>query len=188
VTFPTPDQGAAQAPVRNGRAGPDVVPDPARDPAHRGPLPDANFAELVGRLINDVSDLADRQIDLAKQEIGVTREQAVGAAIKLAIGAGVILTAVLLAVIWLWTAFIWFFNWLGAFVQFPTPLGTQSLAWIGWPLGVLVPALAGFIAYKRYVRTGIDQATTVWPPLPRTQETLKEDLAWVRRLRTRSVR
>jgi hypothetical protein len=184
VTFPPPDPGTAAPPAPNG-----WVPPAARlDPAHRGPLDEANFAELVGRVINDVSDLADRQIELAKQEVGVARDEAIGASIKLGIGAGVIIAAALLVVIWLWTGFIWFFNWLGAFIQFPTPFGTQSLAWIGWLLGVLVPVLAGFIAYKRYVRTGIDQAMTVWPPLPRTQDTLREDLEWLRRQRTRITR
>ena len=97
-------------------------------------------------------------------------------------------TPELLLVIWAWTAFIWFFNWLGALIVFPTPFGPQSLAWIGWLLGLLVPGLAAWIAYSRFIRPAIKQAMAIWPPLPRTRETLKEDLEWVRHLRTRSTR
>jgi putative superfamily III holin-X len=168
------------SPRTNGRAEP--------DPAHGGPLPQATLPELIGRLINDVSDLADRQLELAKQEIGEAKDAAISAIIRLAIGAGIAVAAAILLVIWAWTAFIWFFNWLGAFISFPTPLGPQSLAWIGWLLGVLVPAIAAWIAYKRFIRRGISQAMAIWPPLPRTRETLKEDLEWVRRLRTPSAR
>jgi len=166
--------------VINGRTG--------VDPAHGGPLPGATLPELFGRLINDLSDLADRQIELAKQEIGEAKEDAIGAIVHIAIGAGISVAAALLLVISAWTAFIWFFNWLGASIVFPTPFGPQSLAWIGWLLGLAVPAVAAFVAYKRFVRRGISQAMSIWPPLPRTRETLKEDLEWVRHLRTPSER
>jgi hypothetical protein len=184
VTFTPPESGTA-APrdgrhQANGRAGP--------DPAHGGPLPRATFPELIGRLINDLSDLADRQIELAKQEIGEAKDEALKAVIRIAIGAGIAVAAALLLVIWAWTAFIWFFNWLGAHIVFLTPLGLQSLAWIGWLLGVLVPGLAAWVAYKRFIRRGISQAMAIWPPLPRTRETLKEDLEWVKHLRTPSER
>jgi hypothetical protein len=167
-------------PVTNGRAGP--------DPAHGGPLPDATLPELIGRLINDVSDLADRQLELVKQEIGEAKDEALSAIKRLAIGAGIATAAAVLLVIWAWTAFIWFFNWVGAFISFPTPFGPQSLAWIGWLLGLAVPGLAAWLAYKRFIRRGISQAMAIWPPLPRTRETLKEDLEWVRHLRIPSER
>ena len=158
------------------------------DAAHGGPLPQATLPELIGRLINDVSDLADRQIDLAKQEIAEARDEAFSAAMRIAIGAGIALAAGLLLIIWAWTAFIWFFNWLFGFISFPTPIGTQSLAWVGWLLGVLVPGISLWIAYKRFIRRGISEAMSIWPPLPRTRESLKEDLAWLQNLRTRSAR
>src|SRR5216683_2700901 len=138
MTSPPPEPGAVAPPTTNardrsnGRAG--------LDPAHGGPLPQATLPELLGRLINDVSDLADRQIELAKQEVGEAKDEAIGAIKRLAIGAGIAVAAALLLVIWAWTAFIWFFNWLFGMISFPTPLGTQSLAWVGWLLGVLVPA------------------------------------------------
>jgi Putative Actinobacterial Holin-X, holin superfamily III len=178
------DQPPLDAPAagpRDGRNGASAV----HDPAHvGGPLPDATFPELIGRLINDVSDLADRQIELAKQEIAEAKDEVIGAVKRIAIGAGIAVACALLLVIWAWTAFIWFFNWLGAFVQ----IGPVTLAWIGWLLGLVVPAAAAFFAYRSFIRPGISRATGVWPPLPRTRSTLKEDLEWVRDLRTRSAR
>lgn len=168
----------------NGRA-PTAAP---QDPAHQGPLPQATLPELIGRLINDVSDLADRQIELAKQEIGEAKDEAIGAVKRIAIGAGIAAAAGLLLVIWAWTAFIWFFNWVFGFIRFPTPLGEQSLAWFGWLLGLAVPLLAALFAWRRFIQPGIRTARSIFPPLPRTRETLKEDLEWVKNLRTRSAR
>ena len=188
MTFTTPEQGAVASPARDGRDGANGRAGWDRDPAHGGPLPQATLPELIGRLINDLSDLGDRQVELAKQEIAEAKDQAIDSAKRVAIGAGIAVAAGLLLVIWAWTAFIWFFNWLGAFISFPTPIGTQSLAWIGWLLGVLVPAIAAWIAWKRFISRGIKDARAIFPPLPRTRETLKEDLEWVRHLRTRSAR
>jgi hypothetical protein len=139
---------------------------------------------LIGRLINDVSDLADRQIDLAKQEIAEAKDAAIGATVRIAIGAGIALAAALLLVIWAWTALIWFFNWLGALIT----VGPVTLAWLGWVVGLVVPLAAAFVAWRRFIKGGIDQVLGIWPPLPRTRETLKEDLEWVKDLRTRSER
>jgi hypothetical protein len=202
------------------------------DPAHSGPLPQATLIELIGRLINDLSDLADRQIDLAKQEIGEAKDEAIGAVKRIGIGAGIGAAAGLLVLIWAWTAFIWFFNWLGALVHVPVPvigeqiigcavgalIGAVGGGWIasivkpgvgmliaavagglivggliggvaglGWLLGMLVPGIFGALAY-RFVRRGISDAMAIWPPLPRTRETLKEDLEWVQHLRTPNAR
>jgi len=232
VTFTPPEPGAGAA--RDGRHRANGRSEP--DAAHGGPLPRATFPELIGRLINDVSDLADRQIELAKQEIGEARDEAISVVKRVAIGGGIAVAAALLLVIWAWSAFIWFFNWLGGLIVFPTPLGPVSWAWIlgglvgaavlgpaaggldvlpggprrrtavgvvlgalagalvglaaglGWLLGVLVPVEAAWLAYSRFIRRGISQARAIWPPLPRTRETLKEDLEWVKRLRTQSER
>jgi hypothetical protein len=164
------------SPGRNGRTAP--------DPVHGGPLPQATLPELFGRVINDVSDLADRQLELAKQEIGDAKDEAIGAVKRIAIGAAIAIVAALLLVIWAWTAFIWFFNWLGALIS----VGPVTFSWLGWLVGLLVPAAAAWMAYTRFIRRGISQAISIWPPLPRTRETLKEDLEWVKRLRTRSER
>src|SRR5262245_7262477 len=113
MTLTPPERGPAVGATGldrpDGRSG--------MDPAHSGPLPDATFPELVGRLINDVSDLADRQIELAKQEIGEARNDTLEAAKRIGIGAGIAVAVALLLVIWAWTAFIWFFNWFGSLVQ-----------------------------------------------------------------------
>jgi hypothetical protein len=183
MTITPPDRGAALTEERgrsNGRSG--------LDPAHGGPLPQATLPELVGRLINDLSDLVDRQIELARQEVGEAKDEAIGAVFRIAIGAGIALVAGLFLLIWAWTAFIWFFNWLFGFISFPTPLGVQSLAWVGWLLGVLVPAVGAWIAYTRFIRPGISRVLSIWPPLPRTRQSLKEDLEWVQHLRTPSAK
>src|SRR5579864_8558513 len=206
----------------DGRAGLDTL-----DPAHGGPLPQATLIELIGRLINDLSDLADRQIDLAKQEISEAKDEAIGAAKRIGIGAGIAAAGGLLLIIWAWTAFIWFFNWIGALVHLSVPvvgdqiiglvagaiIGAAGFGWVGmalrpgagaiiggvlgliagaliggiaglgWLVGMLIPGVLGAAAY-RFIRRGISQAMSIWPPLPRTRETLKEDLEWVQHLRT----
>jgi hypothetical protein len=147
-------------------------------------LPDATLPELIGRLINDLSDLADRQLELAKQEIAEARDEAISAATKIGVGAGIALAAALLLVIWAWTAFIWFFNWIGSLIT----VGPVTFSWLGWPVGLLVPVAAALIAWRRFINAGIQQVRSIFPPLPRTRETLKEDLEWVKRLRTPSDR
>jgi cytoskeletal protein RodZ len=180
VTLTDPDQapaGPADGVDRaNGRS--------RVDPAHGGPVDQATFAELIGRLINDLSELADKQIELAKQEVNEAKDQAIGAVKKLAIGAGIAAAAGLLLVIWLWTAVIWFFNWVFGFIS----IGPVRLDFVGWIIGLVVPLLVAFIAWKRFIQTGITQGKSLLPPLPRTRATLKEDLEWVKDQRTRSTR
>src|SRR6266566_1548884 len=89
MTFPPSERGVAVP--GNGRDRSDGQPATAySDPAHSGPLPRATLPELVGRLINDFSDLADRQIELAKQEIGEAKDEAIGATIRIAIVVGMV--------------------------------------------------------------------------------------------------
>ncbi|MDQ3811297.1 MAG: phage holin family protein, partial [Chloroflexota bacterium] len=130
------------------------------------------------------SELADKQVELDKQEIGEAKNEAIGAIVKIAIGAGIAAACGLLLVIWAWTGVIWFFNWVGSFIT----IGPVTLAWLGWVIGLLVPAIAAFIAYKRFISAGISRAKGIWPPLPRTRASLKEDLEWVRRQRIPSAR
>jgi len=226
MTITPPERGPAEGATGidrpDGRSG--------LDPAHGGPLPDATLPELVGRLINDVSDLADRQIELAKQEVSEAKDDSLDAVKRIAIGAGIAVGLSLLLVIWAWTAFIWFFNWLGSLVTLPVPvtsqliglvagaiLGAAGVFWIasnfltdwrkfgagvvglilgaliggiaglGWLLGMLVPAVGATVAY-RIIRKGIFDAMAVWPPLPRTRETLKGNLEWLQALRTPNAR
>lgn len=148
------------------------------DPAHMGPVRDATFPELIGRLINDFSALVDRQIELAKLEVREDIGEVVGAAKTLAIGAGVAAAAGLFLLVWLWTAFIWFFNFLGEL------LSGGRIGWVGWLVGLLVPLLIAFLAFKRFIQPGIRRVKI--KPLERTRATLKEDVAWLRSQRTPS--
>src|SRR5579859_640229 len=230
MTLPPPERGPAVTVNgqgrSDGRAGLAGI-----DPAHGGPLPQATLIELFGRLINDLSDLADRQIDLAKQEISEAKDEAFSAAKRVGIGAGIAAAAGLLLIIWAWTAFIWFFNWVGALLHLSVPVvgeqiiglvagaivGAVGFGWVGmalrpgagtiiggiaglivgaliggiaglgWLLGMLVPGALGATAY-RFIRNGISEAMSIWLPLPRTRETLKEGLEWVKHLRTPSAR
>jgi hypothetical protein len=131
-----------------------------------------------------VSDLADKQIDLAKQEISAAKDEAIGAIKRIAIGAGIAVAAGLLLVIWAWTAFIWFVNWLFGHIH----IGPISLDFIGWIVGLILPLAAAYYAYRTFIRRGISQAMGIWPPLPLTRETLKEDLEWVQHQRIRNAR
>lgn len=159
------------------RVGPDIPRDvrDRTDPAHAGPVSAATFPELIGRLINDFSALVDKQVELAKQEVREDIEEAVGSIKILAIGAGVVAATGLLILIWAWTALIWFFNWIGALIN-------PGLGWIGWLLGLLLPALIAFIGFKKLIQPGF--RLVKMRPLKRTRSTLKEDVEWVRNLRT----
>jgi putative superfamily III holin-X len=187
VAFTEREQPAAQlvdGADRNGRAEVNGTGRSRADPAHGGPIYAATFAELIGRLINDVSELADKQVELAKQEVNEAKDHAIDAVKRLAIGAGVLAACGLLLVIWLWTAVIWFFNWVGSHIS----IGSFDFGWIGWPIGLLLPVAIAWFIGKRYISNGLTGAKTIWPPLPRTRATLKEDLEWVRDQRTRSTR
>jgi Putative Actinobacterial Holin-X, holin superfamily III len=148
------------------------------DRAHGGPVGDATTPELFGRVINDFSDLVDRQIELAKQEVRDEIGEAIGAARTLAIGAGVAAAAGFLLVIWAWTALISFLNFVG--------WEWLRLGWIGWLFGFLAPLPIGFFAWSGFIKRGIAQVKI--KPLERTRATLQEDLEWLRQLRTLSGR
>ena len=170
--------GASTAYHANGRAnGTSFGP---ADGVHGGPVDEATFTELVGRLINDFSDLVDRQIELAKQEVREEIGDVIGAAKTLAIGAGIAAVAGLMLLIWAWTGVIWFFNWLGALL-----LGPWG-GWIGWLVGLIIPAIAGLVAWKGFIGPGIKRVKI--KPLAKTRATLKEDLEWVQQLKTPSTR
>ena len=150
------------------------------DRAHGGPVGDATTSELIGRVINDFSDLVDRQIELAKQEVRDEIGEAIGAAKTLAIGAGIAAAAGFLLVIWIWTAMIWFLNWAGASLWGPW------WGWIGWLFGFLAPLPLGFLAWSGFIKRGIAQIRI--KPMERTRATLQEGLEWLRQLRTLSAR
>lgn len=162
---------------QGGPTEPGAGPDNAH--LHGGPVSAASFPELIGRIVNDASDLVDKQIELAKQEVREDISEAIGDVKQLAIGAGIGAAAGLLLVIALWTALIWFFNWLGGLIS-------PALGWLGWPIGLLVPAAIAFFAYRRFIKRGL-QITRI-RPMARTRATLKEDMEWVQHLRTPSAK
>lgn len=169
--------GATRYDAPSDRGGSDAIARP--NAAHRDrPVDAATTPELIGRLVNDLSDLADRQIELAKQEIREEIGEAIGAAKTLAIGAGIGLITSLLLLIWAWTGFIWFFNWVGAFFNF---------GGLGWVLSLIVMAVLGLLAWLKFVKPGFTRAKGI-RPMRRTIATLKEDLQWVQDLRTPSER
>lgn len=174
------DQGRATTTAPVGRDGPvPLIGSPRADRSHTGgPVVDATLLELVGRFVNDLSELADKQIELAKQEASDTLHDVIATAKKVAIGAGVLLAVALFLIIWAWTGFIWFFNWVGAFFGF---------GGLGWLVGLLVPLVAAFVAYRLFIQPGIRMAKGL-SVMSRTRATLKEDLEWVQLLRTRSAR
>jgi hypothetical protein len=139
----------------------------------------ASAQELIGRLINDASTLLDKQIELAKQEVREDLGEYLGAAKTLGIGAGILAACGLLMLIWAWTGVIWFFNWLG----WVSPLHAD---WIGWIVGLVVPAVLAYLGFKLYIMAGIKKVQKA--PLKRTRATLKEDLEWARTLRKPSER
>jgi hypothetical protein len=143
------------------------------------PITDATIAELIGRVISDFSDLVDRQIELAKQELHEDLGEVLGAVKKLALGSGIALGAGVLAIIWLWTAFIWFFNWVGESLLGPY-IGVFG-GLLGWLLSLAVMGAMGWFAY-RFVRRGISEIQIT--PMDRTRATFKENLEWVRQLGT----
>lgn len=186
-TLPTQPPGTADGAERSTSVTVVTVEDSVQDdrvrwhtdPAHTGPVGAATTPELVGRLINDLSDLVDKQIALAKQEIREEIRQAFKGAKAIAIGAGIAAAMGMLLVIWAWSAFIWFFNWIGALL-----FGDWG-SWIGWLLGVLVPVAVVAFAWKRFIQPGWNEAKqTLKSPLDRTRTSLKEDMEWVQRLRT----
>ncbi len=182
-----PEQGGPEAtdwrsvsatnarPPLNGQSRPDGV--------HGGPVRDATLQELIGRLVNDVSELVDRQVELAKQEVREDIGEGLGAAKTLALGAGIAAGAGLLLVVTAWMALVWFLNWLGDRIWSPW------LDSLGWIVGFLVLGAALLFAYQRFIKGAIRQFKDLSKrPLERTRETLKEDLEWLKSLRTPSAR
>ncbi|HKB36936.1 MAG TPA: phage holin family protein [Gemmataceae bacterium] len=147
------------------------------DRAHTGPIEDAPTRELVGRIVNNFSGLVDKQVQLAKLEVKENLGEAAGDIKSAAIGAGIALAAGLLLTIWAWTGVIWLFNWVGAMFGAP---------FVGWIVGFVVPLIMAFVAWKAFIQPGL--GVTKLRPLARTRETLKEDLEWLRQLRTPSAK
>jgi uncharacterized membrane protein YqjE len=118
-------------------------------------------ADLVRRIINGVQDIIDRQIELAKQELKENFVQ-VAKASGLLIAGGVLLflTAIFLLVTIM-------FALEAVFPRFG-----------GWISALVITLLLGIIGAVLVLR---GKKRVMIKPVARTRETLKEDLAWVKR-------
>lgn len=181
ASTPPPPHSTAEAHTER----PDGFSSNGRDETRPSGLGDAPLQELVGRIVSDVSDIVDKQIELAKQEVREDIGEVVGALKRLAIGAGIAAGAGLLLAVSLWVAALFWLSWAGAWL-----LGLVGLPWLGgilgWCVGMLIPAICALIAWKKFIRPAFGQVKI--KPLERTRATLKEDLEWVQRLRTPSAK
>jgi uncharacterized membrane protein YqjE len=120
----------------------------------------AGTLTLVGQLINNLSRLLDREVELARVEALETVKQTVRSAAVLVIGAALGLLSLIALLV----------------------AGILALALVmpGWLAGLIVFAALGILAAlllwigKRQFQSLTQQ------PLARTRETLKEDVAWAK--------
>jgi uncharacterized membrane protein YqjE len=129
------------------------------------PTEQQTIADLIRRLVNDLQDLIDRQIELAKQELRENLIQLAKASGLLAAGALLLFLAVL-------------------FLLITIILGVEAI-WQGrgWIAALTITLLLGIVGAGLALR-GKDRVKI--DPVSRTRETLKEDFEWVQRLRTRN--
>ena len=117
------------------------------------------LGQIVGDISQDLTTLVRQEMDLAKTELRQEAQQA-GKGIGMLAGAAV--TALLMLIFLSW-ALTWLLdNWM------PVELAALITALI-WAVATGVLASMG--------RTKLREAN---PQLPQTQQTLKEDAAWVR--------
>ena len=132
---------------------------PAGRAAARSHVTDRSLGEIVGDISQDLSTLVRQEIDLAKTEL---RQEARTAGKGIGMLAGAAVTALLMLIFLSW-ALTWLLdNWM------PVELAALVTALI-WAVVTGVLASMG--------RTKLREAN---PQLPQTQQTLKEDAAWVR--------
>ena len=118
-----------------------------------------SLGEIVGNISQDLSTLVRQEMDLAKTELRQEATRA-GKGIGMLAGAAIAGLLVLLFVSW---ALTWLLdNWM------PVELAALITALL-WAVVTAVLASAG--------RKTLREAN---PQLPQTQQTLKEDAAWVR--------
>ena len=119
-----------------------------------------SLGELGRRLASTVSDLVEKQVELAKQEVREDLQQNVRAAISLAAGAGLLLFAAVCLLI------------LVTDVTANLLFGGRT--WLGALLWLVIFAILGAIFLLR----GKGQLQI--QPLGRTRATVKEDLEWAK--------
>ena len=118
-----------------------------------------SLGQIVGDISQDLTTLVRQEMDLAKTEL---RQEAATAGKGIGMLAGAAVTALLMLIFLSW-AFTWLLdNWM------PVEVAALVTALI-WAVVTGVLASIG--------RTKLREAN---PQLPQTQQTLKEDAAWVR--------
>jgi uncharacterized membrane protein YqjE len=123
------------------------------------PRDDRSLGEIVGDISQNLSTLVRQEIDLAKTEL---KQEASTAGKGVAMLAGAAITGLLMLIFLSWTL-VWLLdNWM------PVELAALIVALL-W--AVVTGVLAG---------VGRKKLQEANPQLPQTQQTLKEDAAWVR--------
>ena len=127
--------------------------------AAESPQDSRSLSQIVGDISTDFTTLVRQEIDLAKTEL---KQEATTAGKGLGMLAGAAIAGLLVTLFLSW-ALIWLLdNWM------PVELAALITALI-WAVATGVLASMG--------RTKLREAN---PQLPQTQQTLKEDAAWVR--------
>jgi uncharacterized membrane protein YqjE len=124
---------------------------------------DQSVPELLKQLSQETSTLVKQELDLAKAELSQKGKEAgagagmIGGGALFGLGAFGALTACLIALL----ATALDHTWLAALI-----------------VAVVYGAIAGVLALR-----GKDKLQEATPPIPQTQETVKEDVAWAKTLR-----
>ena len=123
------------------------------------PRDDRSLGEIVGDISQNLSTLVRQEIDLAKTEL---RQEASTAGKGIGMLAGAAVTALLMLIFLSWAL-----TWL---LDNAMPV----------ELAALITALLWAAVTGVLVSLGRKKLREVHPQLPQTQQTLKEDAAWVR--------
>lgn len=116
-------------------------------------------SELVRRVVNDLQELIDKQVELAKQELREQLHEATSAGKQLGIGAGLLAVAGIC---------FFFFLFLGIDTLWPR--------W-GWLAALLLTIVFGAVGGLLVAR---GRHKVALRPLARTRATLKEDAEWAK--------
>ena len=123
------------------------------------PRDDRSLGQIVGDISNDLSTLMRQEIDLAKTEF---RQEASKAGKGIGMLAGAAIAGLLVLIFASW-ALTWLLD-----------------NWMPVELAALITALIWAVVTGVLASMGRKMLREAEPQLPQTQQTLKEDAAWVR--------
>jgi uncharacterized membrane protein YqjE len=123
------------------------------------PRDDRSLGEIVGDISQNLSTLVRQEIDLAKTEL---RQEASTAGKGIGMLAGAAVTALLMLIFLSW-ALTWLLD-----------------NWMPVEVAALITALLWAVVTGVLASMGRKKLQEANPQLPQTQQTLKEDAAWVR--------